>query len=160
MSNIDAIISDILKREGGYSNDPHDTGGRTNFGIAEASNPEAWADGIVTEAEARAIYRKKYVEEPGFHHIHDAHLMAQCVDFGVNSGPAVAIKKLQDILGVEPDGVIGNATLTALSNADARHVNNQLVVARVKMIGKIVVKTPSQLRFLNGWLNRALDWLK
>ena len=51
------IITDIMLREGWdmMTNDPLDKGGRTQFGISEKSNPLAWTDNHVTEAEARAI---------------------------------------------------------------------------------------------------------
>ena len=158
-ANIDGIIDDILKREGGYVDNPADKGGRTNFGIAEASHPEAWADGKVTEAEARAIYINKYVKGPKFDLIPDQNLVAQLVDFGVNSGPGVAIQKLQTILGVTVDGVLGPETFKALEAADLKVINNKLTAERVKMIGRIVVRNKSQIVFLNGWLNRALEFL-
>jgi lysozyme family protein len=159
------IISDILVREGGskVTNDPSDSGGRTQYGIAERSNPGAWFDGKVTEEEARAIYTTKYVVAPGFDKVPDPQLQAQLVDFGVNSGPFIATQKLQEILKVSADGKLGPMTLAALCNVAFQHpsgwVNNQLVAARVKMFGKIVVKNPSQLKFLNGWLNRALEFI-
>ena len=91
--HITHIIDAILKAEGGgkFTDNPQDGGGRTQFGIAEESNPGAWADNRVTEDEARAIYRKKYVDGPGFDKISDPHLQHLLVDWGVNSGPAVSI---------------------------------------------------------------------
>ncbi len=160
MTDINRIIDDILRREGGYTNHKSDKGGRTDFGISERSHPDAWADGVVSEDEARAIYLNKYVNGPGFHLITDPLLMAQLVDFGVNSGPAIAIQKLQGILGVTVDGVLGPETLNALSKRDVREVNNILVGERIKMIGRIVLRDRSQLAFLNGWLNRCCEFLR
>jgi lysozyme family protein len=155
------VIGDIIEREGGavVTNDPADGGGRTQYGISEKSNPAAWADGKVTEAEARAIYQRKYIDGPGFGKIQDKQLQTQLVDFGVNSGPMVAIQKLQGILHVPVDGVLGPQTLTALVGVHPEDVCNLLVAARVRMIGQIVSKNPSQLRFLNGWLDRSLQFL-
>jgi len=158
--NINQIIDDILKREGGLTNNPADKGGRTNFGIAERSHPDAWADGKVTEDEARAIYLRKYVQGPGFDRIPDHLLMAHLVDFGVNSGPSIAIQRLQGVLGVTVDGVLGPQTLDALSKRDVREINNLLVGERIKMIGRIVLRDKSQLAFLNGWLNRCCEFLR
>lgn len=153
------IIDNVLKNEGGYSNDPNDKGGRTNYGISEKANPGAWADGKVTEEEARAIYEAKYVKGPAFDKIKDSKLRAQLVDFGVNSGPHLAIQKLQEIVGVQQDGVLGPETLAAIDKLHSDDVNNCLVALRVKMIGKIVTKNPTQLKFLNGWLDRAVQFL-
>ena len=54
--NIDRIIDNVIAAEGGSTatNDPADGGGRTQYGISERANPEAWADGKVTAEEARA----------------------------------------------------------------------------------------------------------
>lgn len=163
MSNIDHIIDDVLLREGGskMTNDPNDPGGRTQYGISERANPEAWKDGKVTETEAREIYLHKYVIFPKFHLIPPSHskLQEQLIDFGVHSGQQVAIKKLQEILGLDADGVIGPKTLAAISASDPRVVNNRLVEARILMIGRIVQKNAGQLNKLFGFLRRALGFL-
>lgn len=162
MATVDEIIEDVIEREGGakQTNDPRDGGGRTQYGISERYNPEAWVDGKVTDEEAREIYHRKYVRGPGFDKITDPQLQAQLVDYGVNSGPMIAIMKLQQIVGTAVDGVLGKNTLAEVSKYHPEDISTALVTLRVKMIGQIVVKNPSQLRFLNGWLNRALEFLK
>lgn len=140
------------------TNDPSDRGGRTQWGISEKSNPQAWLDGKVTEPEARAIYEFKYVTGPGFDKIKDERLFRQLVDFGVPSGPGVAIMKLQALVGAKVDGVLGPKTLALVNAAEPVRLNNQLALERIKMIGRIVHKNPSQSKFLNGWLNRAIDF--
>jgi len=154
------VIGDVIRREGPETDDPADAGGRTKYGISEAANPDLWKDGPPTEAQSRARYEQRYIQGPGFDKIQDAQLRTQLIDFGVNSGPMVAIQKLQGILHVDVDGVLGPQTLGALAMMHADDANTALVVARVKMIGKIVTKNPTQLKFLNGWLNRSLEWLK
>jgi lysozyme family protein len=152
------IIDKIIQREGGSkaTNDPSDKGGRTQYGIAEKSNPEAWRDNRVDYAEAREIYRRKYISP--FEFLSDNPAFEQAVDFGVTSGPRLAIQKIQEILGVEVDGIAGPETREALKkNPD---INNKLVASRIKMIGRIVQRDPSQLKFLSGWLNRSLEFLK
>lgn len=163
MSNTnDTIIDDILRREDrtGTGVVTVDTGGRTQYGISENANPEAWADGKVTEEEAREIYERKYVIAPKFHLIPDEALRAQLVDFGVNSGPMIAIMKLQKIVGADVDGVIGPDTLGRLVAQDIARVRTLLVGERIKLIGRVVVRDPrAHLKELNGWINRALEFL-
>lgn len=159
MGVIETIIDAVIKREGGYANNPADKGGRTMFGITERDFPGAWADGVVTYEEARDIYINKFVRFPKFDQIPDLHLMEQLIDYGVNSGPDLAIRKLQAILGVKVDGVIGPATLHALAQRDMREVGNLLVGERIKMFVRIVKKDRTQLQFLEGWVNRALEFL-
>ena len=160
MPTNDEIIADVIERESEKeTNDPDDKGGRTKYGISEKANPEAWADGQVTKDEAQAIYARKYITGPGFDKVVDFHLRAQLVDFGVNSGPAVAIMKLQEILRVDVDGVIGPQTLTKLATVHPEAVSNGLVAARIRMICRIVKRDPSQLKYLAGWIDRALEFL-
>lgn len=161
MSKIDDIITQIEIREGGskVTNDPTDPGGRTQWGISEHSNPEAWKDGVVTEGEARAIYERKYVRGPGFDKVNDTALMAQLVDYGVNSGPMVAIQKVQGILGLDVDGILGPKTLAAINQADPKALSNQIVAARVRMICRVVQKRPEQLKDLYGLVDRALQFM-
>lgn len=163
MPEFNNLIDQIFEREGGATetNDPADAGGRTAWGVSERSNPEAWADGKVTEDEARQIYLKKYVFFPKFDRIPESHakLQEQLIDFGVNSGPQLAIMKLQRLLGLKEDGVLGPITLAAITAADPRELNNQLVAARVTMLTKVVQKSPGQLKWLGGWVQRSLDFL-
>lgn len=162
MSATADIITQIELREGGaaVTNDPLDGGGRTQFGISETANPEAWSDGQVTEQEARAIYMQKYVIHPGFSQL-PAILQPLCIDWGVISGPQLVIMRLQNLLDVEADGVLGPHTLAALPALPEGliRLTNKLVAERVKQVGKIVSKDPSQAKYVNGWLNRALEFL-
>lgn len=158
----DKIVNDVMHREDrtGSGVVTVDTGGRTQYGVSERANPEAWADNKVTEEEAREIYERKYVRTPKFHLIPYPELRAQLVDFGVNSGPMIAIMKLQQIIGADVDGVIGPDTLGRLAVQDVTRVGQLLVGERLKLIGRVVTKDPkNQLRNLNGWINRALEFL-
>lgn len=156
------IVHDIIEREGGakVTNNPRDKGGRTQYGIAESANPGAWRDDKVTLDEAIEIYLNRYLEAPGFGKIVDPKLRAQVVDFGVNSGPGIAIVKLQQLVKVEADGVLGPKSLAAINAADPTILGNKLALERIKMIGRIVNKNPSQATFLNGWISRALEFIR
>ena len=155
------IIKEVIQREGGATatNDPSDAGGRTQYGISERSHPKAWLDSQVTLAEAIDVYHQKYLKGPGFDRITDPRLRSQLVDYGVNSGPGVAIQKLQSVLKVEIDGILGPKTLAVANAADPVLLGNKLALERVKMIGRIVNKNSGQAKFLNGWLDRALSFL-
>jgi lysozyme family protein len=98
------------KWEGGWSDHKADPGGKTNWGITQATLSQylgrpATATEILalTKAEAQIIYQKPYWDRmlgdslpPG---------IDPCVfDFGVNSGPSRAVKSLQAALGVKADG--------------------------------------------------------
>jgi lysozyme family protein len=157
------IVEDVLRREGGsaVTNDPADAGGLTQYGLTKRDHPAVWADGQVTADEARQTYLQKYIVGPGFDRLPATHrvLLEQLVDFGVNSGPAVAVQKLQQALKMPVDGVFGPQTLAATVAADPQVLARQLVKARVEMLCRIVQKNPSQVRFLVGWVTRALEFL-
>ena len=161
-NEFDKVISEVIKAEGGarVTNDPADAGGRTQYGISERNNPQAWLDGKVTEEEARAIYLQKYVVWPRFNQIpaNYALLQRQMIDFGVLSGPLVAIQKLQKVLGVKEDGVLGPKTLTTLVGQDPKSVNNRIVVERLLMNARICKKDPTQLRYIEGWNARSVSF--
>lgn len=161
--SVKAIIDGVLEREGGgrVTNDSADHGGRTQYGISERSHAAAWADGKVTEAEARDIYESKYYKGPGYDQIPDSHAKTreQLVDFAVNSGPYIATQKLQEAVGTKVDGKFGKETLAKLLAIDDRSIANLLAVARIRMLGRIVQKNNTQARWISGWLNRATEWI-
>ena len=163
MPNLDDVITDVLEREGRNTrtDHAHDHGGRTQYGVSERSHPTAWADNEVTEQEAREIFLSKYVVYPGYHRIPPSHekIQAQLIDFAVLSGPYIATEKLQAILNVKVDGLFGPKSLAALIAADPRTINNQLAIERTKMVCRIVKKNPTQLTWLNGWVDRAVSFI-
>ena len=158
---IDQMLDDVIRREGGYVHDPVDRGGPTKYGITQRTL-RAWrgqavtADDVrrLTTDEARAIYRRRYVEDPGFARLPDP-LRVQVVDDGVLSGPRQAVKDLQRAIGgVTVDGRLGPKTRAALRQQGVAVVHAQLIQVRAARIGRIVHRDPSQARFLKGWLTR------
>ena len=109
--------------EGGYSNRATDSGGPTKYGIthrtlaAHRGVRSVTADQVkaLTLKEAEEIYVKSYWRQSGGD-VLPVGLDYAAFDFGVNSGPGTAVRKLQKILGVAQDGVIGKNTLYAVSN--------------------------------------------
>lgn len=157
---IDKILDAVIKAEGGakMTNDPLDGGRRTQFGISERAHPEAWADNKVTEEEARAIYRKKYLESTGIVHIKDWRLQHLMCDMAVLHGPGPTIHMLQRLIGLTVDGILGPKSLAAANGHDPVILTNKLVAERIRLIAKIVSNNPSQSRFVLGWINRCLEF--
>lgn len=159
---IDQLISEIIQRESVKdTNNPKDSGGRTKYGISERWNPEAWAKGAPSLQDARAIYQDRYITKPGFPLLmFNDGLFSQVVDFGVLSGPKVAIMHLQKVLGVVQDGILGPSTIEAIKKVNPDVVNNRLVDDRVLMLDRVVQKHPQDLEFIFGWHTRALSFRK
>ena len=59
MKDFDKAVKFTLKWEGGYSNDPHDSGGETNFGISKRSYPDLDISKL-TLKQAKEIYYQNY----------------------------------------------------------------------------------------------------
>lgn len=163
-SAIQKIIDAIIFAEtggdpnGGYTNDPHDAGGRTIWGISERANPDLWANGPPTREQAVGAYISRYVKP--FHGLEEHLAFAQMVDWGVTSGPRFVIQTVQRLVRAESDGYIGQETLSRVSEVPEVELNNLLVVEHVKIIGRLVQRRPYDLKYLSGWLNRALLWFK
>jgi lysozyme family protein len=162
----DLIRQVVIQNEGGYVNDSRDSGGPTNFGITQATL-SAWRGRIVSVddvknmpmAEAIAIYKKRYTEEPGFEAVADIKLRTALVDASVLFGPQTVIKALQKSLGVPPDGVLGHDTLFALEHLEARGLINALSVWRVMKHSARCAVNPSQIGFLVDWNQRATSFI-
>lgn len=158
----DELIDGILRREGGYVDHPNDQGHATNYGITQRTLEDyrgrrCTRDELkrLTREEAREIYRRLYVEAPGYTRIPDDRLRALVVDCGVLHGPGRATRWLQEALGVTPDGVMGKVTEAAMKGANLANVYRLVFQRRLRFIGEIVQKDQTQLVFLAGWLSRA-----
>ena len=119
----------VLGTEKGYQNDPRDpgnwTGGAvdrgtlrgTNFGISAASYPTLDIARL-TEADARAIYRRDYWDRIQGDALPPP-LALLVFDAAVNNGTGQAARWLQRAAGVEADGDIGPETLAAVQRQGA-----------------------------------------
>ena len=162
----DEIIQHILKFEGGFTNDPDDAGGPTNFGITAAeygSFRKLGRTATVDEVrnmpieDAIAIYKSRYIAQPNFAAIGDDRLRMILVDCGVLYGTKRAAMWLQTVLDVTPDGIVGQQTLNALNAAvDPQQVRKGVLGERIRTTADIVAGKPSHLKFLRGWTNRAV----
>lgn len=111
----------MFGHEGGYVNAKSDRGGPTKYGIthktlaAHRGVKSVTAEQVkaMTKAEAEAIYRKSYWTQSGGDLL-PVGLDYAAFDYGVNSGPARAVKSLQKVVGVPQDGIVGGQTLAAV----------------------------------------------
>lgn len=160
------LLDAIIQREGGFVDHPADRGGPTKYGITLATLA-AWRGRTVTRDdvrgltidEARAIYEARYIRQPGYDCIEDVRLREQVVDAAVLHGPTRATQWLQEIAGVKADGVLGPVTVRALRRIHPEVTGRRFTAIRIRFIGRLVTKEPSQAVFCAGWLNRATQFL-
>lgn len=162
----DLVRQVVLYNEGGYVDNPSDRGGATNYGVTQATLSD-WRGHPVTVddvknlpmSEAIAIYRKKYISDPGFDLISDIRLRTALVDAGVLFGPQAVIKALQTLLALKPDGVLGQETASKAAGQEARGLINSLSVWRITKHANRIHTDPSQVIFLVGWISRATSFI-
>ncbi|MDH5393807.1 MAG: N-acetylmuramidase [Gammaproteobacteria bacterium] len=174
MPNVDQMINDILRREGGFVDHADDKGGPTKYGItiktlsaylghaALSSEVEA-----LTEEVARDIYERNYYIAPRIDRLPET-IQPFVFDCAINHGPRRAIKFLQSVCnqaGYKPalseDGTLGPNTLKAVDSTLAKMGNvflQALYEERRNFYLTIVQNEPSQKVFLNGWMNRVNEF--
>ena len=131
MSNFEKALAFVLLWEGGYTNDPDDPGGETNFGISKRAYPR---ENIKTMTRERAaeLYKRDYWIPSGAER--EPFPMALVLfDTAVNCG-VVNSKEWAKENGDEP--------LATLAR-------------RVLYYFRIVKRNPQLGKFLKGWLNRV-----
>lgn len=147
--NIEQYLEELIKREGGYVNNPADRGGATKFGITEAVARENGYKGNMKDLPlefAKSIYKKQYWLEPRFDQVNalSPSVAEELLDTGVNCGPNFAKPLLQRALNLlnnqgragwpdlKVDGVYGSATLGALKTyLSKRGKDGEKVLVRV-----------------------------
>lgn len=174
--DVDALIDDLIEREGGYVNHPADKGGPTCFGITEAlarAHGYAGAMRNLPRHEAAAIYRRLYWLRPRYDQVakRSVRVAAELFDTGVNMGPAVATTFLQraltalnrngkDYADLTPDGRIGPLTLRALDaylatrgkRPGATVLMRALEALQGERYLRLAERRPANEAFLYGWL--------
>jgi hypothetical protein len=157
-SNFNQCLVVVFGQEGGYTNDPNDPGGPTNFGITLADLKE-WrndqnltADDVknMTKAEAQEIYRSKYWNPMQCGDLPNG-VDLEVFDFGVNAGVRTAVKTLQAVVGVTADGSIGPITLAATKAGDPQVIIQNFSTRRLDYYRSL----PGWEHFGVGWTNRT-----
>lgn len=155
------ILNIILKSEGGFSDIAADHGGKTNYGVTQATY-DRYRSSI--GLEKRSV---KYLEAPEVPLIYTKYYWKPChcdelpdivalvvFDCAVNSGSVRSIETLQRVVGTAQDGIIGPKTLAAVLAADPEELVNLFLDERVAFYHAIVAHDSSQSIFLKGWLHR------
>lgn len=159
--NFDALIGPLLDREGGFVDNKNDRGGATNHGVTQrvlsnwqTAHGKPYKDvRALTRGEAAEIYRALYWNAARCDELPEAVREIQ-FDAAVNHGSTRANKLLQAAAGVDEDGVIGEKTMAAVNEMDARLLKARYLAARYRLYGDIINRDRSQLVFMAGWMNR------
>lgn len=165
--NIDDAFAYLLVDEGGYTNDPNDSGGPTNWGITQgdysrwlkrpASIPEVRA---MTKKVAEQIYSDYYWMPMGLDKIVDSKKATALFDVGVvcgiYQGQIMAQRACNSIgAGLVPDGHIGPLSIQAINQAAPSLFIRDMSSQVESRFRGIVANNPKDEVFLRGWVARA-----
>ena len=162
MDRFEKIFDYLLKVEGGYSNDKHDKGGKTKYGITEEDARDfGYKGGMqdLTKDFAKNIYLKKYYLGNKLDKVVNDKVALSVCDFIVNSG-AWGAKKAQAALNelgfdLRVDGILGEKSLAALNEVDENKFLEKYHDLQRRYYRVLAANKPSQKKFLTGWLNRV-----
>ena len=162
MNRFEKIFDYLLKVEGGYSNDKHDKGGKTKYGITEEDARDFGYKGDMqdlTKDFAKNIYLKKYYLGNKLDKVVNDKVALSVCDFIVNGGVWGA-KKAQAALNelgfdLRVDGILGEKSLAALNEVDEAKFLEKYHDLQRRYYRVLAANKPSQKKFLTGWLNRV-----
>ena len=188
MAKVELLLPKILKWEGGFVNDPADSGGATNKGVTLATykkwckihnlQPPTVNDlKAISDETVMAILKEFYWDKMRADEIKNQSIANLCVNTLWGSGTGY-IRTIQAVLKVKQDGIVGPITLAKLNNwRPQEDIFNRLwnrrkkffidivdnsVAAYEKKIGRKATERElmkyTKKRFLKGWLNRLNDF--
>ena len=184
MQTVREIAYEIVRREGGFVNDPDDPGGATNYGVTihtmRSLGLDLNHDGVVNVTDVRAltveqavdIFQKHYFEKPLIAMLPSA-LHATVFDMYVNAG-SNAVKILQRLLrdmghDLVVDGVLGPKSIGAAQVAYLNapdHIVDAYGIARRNYYFRIADRRAASRKFARtragrkgGWIKRAEEFI-
>jgi lysozyme family protein len=167
MADAKLLVPHIKQWEGygKFTNNPKDPGGATMSGVTLATyrayrKKKGYTVTTVDDLKAMTavewyeIFKAGYWDKCRADEIRSQSVANAIVDWAYNSGTATAAKKVQALVGVTVDGVIGSKTIAAINAADPRQLFGRIQQSRMAFVEAIVRNKPSQAVFLTGWKNR------
>lgn len=152
------VFEDFFERliihEGGYVNNPADTGGETKYGITVSVARQYGYTGKMKDLSlktAKNIYYKLFWQKYKCDELPFA-ISWQFFDAAVNHGASNAARMLQRAANVADDGIIGKITLAAVNQADQLSLAVRFNVERLKFYAKL----KNFNTFGRGWVNRVV----
>lgn len=184
MRTVKDIAKEIVKREGGYVNDPDDPGGATNFGVTIHTMRRLGLDldsngridsrdvRQLSRAQAVDIFIKHYFERPLIAELPPA-LHPSVFDMYVNAG-GNAVKILQRLLvdmgyDIAVDGALGPQSIAATQRAVKRapqHFVDAYGIARRNYYFRLADRRVASRKYARsraggkgGWIRRAEEFI-
>lgn len=171
------MIDAVIRTEGGFVDDPDDSGGATKYGITEEVARLSGYEGDMVDLpyiHAFTIYKERYWDIVRGDCIADIcpDVAREVVDSSINCGTSAAVKWLQTALNVlnsrqvyytdlVTDGRIGAKTLAALK-AHVLHRNSGKVLVKIlnclqgAHYVNLAIKREKDEKFIYGWFKERV----
>lgn len=154
MSSFNIAVTELLKAEGGYTNDPADRGKETKFGISKRSYPQLDIANL-TRDQAIAIYKRDFWDLD-YDGILSQAIANKVLSFAVLMWKKPAHVCIQRAVRAASgkvlilDGDFGSVTLKAVNEC-----NPDALLAALKSEGAAYFRSINNPKFQAGWANRA-----
>lgn len=163
MADFEKFAPLLLDSEGGFVDDPDDRGGATNRGITletfegwcrKHGYPRPTADrlkAMSVETWAR-ITKELFWDKVGGDDIISQRVANLICDWAFNSGVGI-ITRVQVLVGVKADGIVGRETLRAINAEDPKRLASDIKKLR-EAFYHTIARRGNNRKYLRGWLNR------
>jgi len=168
-----SAVTALLEHEGGYSNNPADPCGATNFGITQRELTRCYsrlklpADvKLLTKAQAKIYYKSEWWDKYHYEAINSLYIATKIFDMAVNMGAEQATLLVQRACNacghnLKVDGILGGKTLGAINEISLHNreedLKYELQDEQKWFYEHLTEEKPSLKVFLKGWLSRA-EW--
>jgi len=155
-ADFNLAIKVVLVNEGGYSINPSDPGGETNYGISKRAYPNVDIKNLTPDAAAE-IYRHDYWI---FGDLNSQDIATKLLDMAVNMGTSRAVSMCQMALNdigehIGVDGKWGPNTESTINGSDANALLPEIRACQSHYYTNLVAQRPELYQFLKGWLRRV-----
>lgn len=144
--------------EGGYTNNPNDSGGETKYGISKKWHPTVDIKNLTLD-QAKAIYIQEKKWDKRFDSIESQKVANKIFDMVVNMdhNAIVILQRALVACGmrVTVDGIFGDETLHAIYQTDEVELLEAIRHNQSLYYVDCVIHNPNNLTFLKGWINRT-----
>lgn len=144
------VLAHVLAWEGGLSTDPDDPGGVTKYGISSASYPNVEVRELTID-QARSIYEQDFWEGLELSRL-PPEIAFVVMDASVNMGAYTAVKMLQEVVGAEPDGIMGPETRRKSKEMNPRYVVGVYTGQRIMTYTRL----DQFQKYGKGWVKRSV----
>jgi len=176
MAEFQSAFVNLIKNEGGWTNDLDDSGGETFKGIARKYN-ELWLgwkiiDGMKNNNKEKFLanlrenkkldglvedfYKVNYWNKIRAGEINNQKIAESIFDFAVNAGIKTSVSLAQKVIDASSDGIIGEKSIRKLNSFSESGFINNFALEKIKRYVSITEKNKKNRKFFFGWIRRTL----